>query len=45
MGLTTPETERIDIPRPEPLEVPARGPGEKPVWNEPVPVGDPATPQ
>jgi hypothetical protein len=30
MGLTTPETERIVIPRPEPLELPACEPGHEP---------------
>jgi len=43
MGLTTPETERIEIPRPEPLELPAQEPAEEPVPNEPVPVGGSAT--
>ena len=45
MGLTTPETERIDVPRHEPLELPAQEPAEEPVPNEPVPIGGPATPQ
>jgi len=36
MGLQTPETERIDIPQPEPLELPAREPSLEPVHAEVV---------
>lgn len=38
MGLTTPETERIEIPTPQPLELPASEPKEVPAPAEPVPV-------
>jgi hypothetical protein len=38
MGLTTPETERIDIPTPRPFELPAPEPKEVPAPAEPVPV-------
>ena len=49
MGLTTPETERIVIPRPEPFEVPVREPNAEPaplvpVPQEPVPAGGSARP-
>jgi len=37
MGLTTPETERIVIPRPQPFELPAREPDAEPAAPEPVP--------
>ena len=39
MGLTTPETERIVIPRPEPLELPSREPAEEPAPVEQAPAG------
>ncbi len=38
MGLTTPETERVEIPMPEPFELPAESP-EVPAPLEPVPAG------
>jgi hypothetical protein len=42
MGLTTPETERIVIPKPEPLELPACEPSHEPAPLEPAVV--PSTP-
>ena len=43
MGLTTPETERIVIPRPQPLELPASEPRhDEPAPAEPAVV--PSTP-
>ena len=37
MGLTTPETERVDIPAPVPFELPAVEPAPAPAPLEPVP--------
>lgn len=39
MGLTTPETDRVVIPRPEPLRLPEPERTPVPVPDEPVPVG------
>jgi hypothetical protein len=36
MGLQTPETERIDVPRPEPLEIPTLEPSREPAHVEVV---------
>jgi hypothetical protein len=38
MGLTTPETDRIVIPRPEPLEAPVRQPEAEPASPKPAPM-------
>jgi len=38
MGLTTPETERIVIPRPEPLQLPVSEPDAEPAPPEPAPL-------
>jgi hypothetical protein len=38
MGLTTPETERVVIPAPRPLETPQPVPADEPAPAQPVPV-------
>jgi hypothetical protein len=38
MGLTTPETERVVIPKPEPLQLPVQQPEAEPAPAQPVPL-------